>query len=151
MTTNDGPAPAALDSPTDLLDALVQCSFVTMAALTRIGAEHDLSLTQLRVLGILRDRRLKMSRLADYLGLDRSTLSGLVERAERRDLLLRSANPDDGRAVDVALTATGLRFADQAQTQVAQALAPLTAALTGPDAARLTTLLRRLLGGSERD
>jgi len=37
--------------------------------LNRIGTEHDLSLTQLRVLGILRDRRVKMSELAGYLGL----------------------------------------------------------------------------------
>ena len=33
-----------------------------------LAADHDLSLTQLRVLGILRDRRLKMSELASYLG-----------------------------------------------------------------------------------
>ncbi len=37
-----------------LIDALVQTSIVTMAVLSKIGAEHDLSLTQLRVLGILR-------------------------------------------------------------------------------------------------
>ena len=135
----------------DLVDALVQCSFVTMAALGRIGTAHDLSLTQLRVLGILRDRRLKMSKLAEYLGLDRSTLSGLVERAEKRNLLQRKPNADDGRAVDVALTATGLRLAEQVERQVQQALAPLTGALTGAEGARLTTLLRQLLSGSDLD
>ena len=34
----------------ELLDALVPVAFVTMAALTKIGAENDLSLTLLRVL-----------------------------------------------------------------------------------------------------
>ncbi len=34
-----------------LVDALVQASFVTMAVLSKVGAEYDLSLTQLRVLG----------------------------------------------------------------------------------------------------
>ena len=48
----------------DLIDALVTASFATMAVLTRIAAEHDLSLTQLRVLAILRDRRVKMTELA---------------------------------------------------------------------------------------
>ena len=133
----------------DLVDALVQCSFVVMAALGRVATEHDLSLTQLRLLGILRDRRLKMSRLADYLGLDRSTLSGLVERAERRDLLQRSPNPDDGRAVDVTLTATGLRFAEQVEAQAQRALAPLTAGVTDDDRARLTALLRQLVSGTD--
>lgn len=46
-----------------LADALVPAAFVTMAILTRIGAENDLSLTMLRVLGILHDRRPRMSDL----------------------------------------------------------------------------------------
>ena len=72
-----------------LVDALAHSAFVVMGALTRIGAEHELSLTQLRVLGILRDRTPRMAELADYLGLEKSTMSGLVDRAERRGLLER--------------------------------------------------------------
>src|ERR1700683_255643 len=96
----------------DLIDALVRASFAAMAVLTRIGAEHHLPLTQLRVLGILRDRRVKMSELADYLGLDKSTISGLVDRAEKRGLLQRAPNPADGRAVDVFLAADGQELPD---------------------------------------
>ena len=96
-----------------LIDALARTSFVTMAVLSKIGAEHDLSLTQLRMLGILRDRRLKMSELADYLGLDKSTVSGLVDRAERRGLLQRTPNLADRRAVDVQLSPDGMEFADR--------------------------------------
>ena len=54
-----------------LVDALVQAAFVTMAVLNKLSAENDLSLTQLRVLAILRDRRLRMTTLADYLGLEK--------------------------------------------------------------------------------
>jgi len=77
----------------ELVDALVRSSFAVMAVLSRIGAEHDLSLTQLRMLGILRDRRVKMSELADHLGLDKSTISGLVSRAEKRHLIERAPVP----------------------------------------------------------
>ena len=88
MAASDPAAqPARGRARKDLIDALVQASFATMAVLNKIGAEHDLSLTQLRVLAILRDRRLKMSELADYLGLDKSTMTGLVDRAEKRGLL----------------------------------------------------------------
>ena len=87
-----------------MIDALVQASFVTMAVLTRIGAEHDLSLTQLRVLAILRDRRPRMSVLADHLGLEKSTMSGLVDRAASRGLLARHTAAEDGRAIHVSLT-----------------------------------------------
>ncbi len=129
----------------DLIDALVRASFAAMAVLNRIGAEHDLSLTQLRVLGILRDRRVKMSELADYLGLDKSTISGLVDRAEKRGLLQRAPNPADGRAVDVFLTAAGTELAGRGAAQIARALSPMTDQLTRAEARRLTALLEKTL------
>lgn len=147
MTHTDAATPDPGVDPSGLVDALVQSAFVTVAVLSRIGIEHDLSLTQLRALGILRDRRLKMSQLAEYLGLDRSTLSGLVERAEKRHLMQRSPNPDDGRAVDVALTPTGTGFAERVHAQVVRALGPQTAMLADRDRVRLTVLLRQLLDG----
>jgi DNA-binding MarR family transcriptional regulator len=132
----------------ELIDALVRSSFEVMAVLSRIGAEHDLSLTQLRVLGILRDRRIRMSELADYLGLDKSTVSGLVDRAEKRGLVQRAPNPADGRAVDVFLTAAGTELAGRGAAQIAQALSPMTGPLTRAQARRLTALLGRFLDGS---
>jgi DNA-binding MarR family transcriptional regulator len=138
------PHPSAGDQR-DLIDALAQTAFITMAVLSKIGAEHDLSLTQLRMLGILRDRRLKMSELADYLGLDKSTVSGLVDRAERRGLLQRTPNLADRRAVDVQLSPDGMEFADRGATLVARSLSPLTSRLTRADTHRLTTLLERML------
>ena len=99
---------------------------MTMALLSKIGAEHDLSLTQLRVLGILRDRRLRMTELAGYLGLDKSTMTGLVDRAERRGLLERVRNPADGRAVDVRISPAGSELAGRIYAEVAVALSPMT-------------------------
>jgi len=129
----------------ELVDALVLASFTTMAVLNRVAAEHDLSLTQLRVLGILRDRRITMRELAAYLGLDKSTVSGLVDRAEKRGLLQRAPNQADGRAVDVFLSAAGIELAERGRAEVAQSLSPMTGALTGAEARRLTALLERLL------
>ena len=128
-----------------LLDALVQTSFATMAVLTRVAAEHDLSLTQLRVLAILRDRRLRMTALAGYLGLDKSTMTGLVDRAEARGLLARARNAGDGRAVDVLIAPAGAALAAAIEAEVARALAPLTDALPAPDRRRLEALLEQLL------
>lgn len=131
----------------ELIDALVRSSFAVMAVLSRIGAEYDLSLTQLRMLGILRDRRVMMSELAGYLGLDKSTISGLVSRAEKRRLIERAPNPADGRAVDVFLTAEGSELAGRGAAQVARALSPMTGELTAGQARQLTALLERCLGG----
>jgi DNA-binding MarR family transcriptional regulator len=128
------------------VDALATSAFVVMGTLTRIGAEHDLSLTQMRVLGILRDRRPRMAELADHLGLEKSTMSGLVARAERRGLLARAKSPSDGRAIDVFLTDAGLDLATRVHDEVRRALTPLTGALDARDARTVTRLLERMLG-----
>ncbi|GAB3881909.1 MarR family transcriptional regulator [Kibdelosporangium lantanae] len=116
----------------DLVDALVQTSFTTMAVLTRVAADNDLSLTQLRVLAILRDRRVRMTDLAAYLGLEKSTMTGLVDRAEKRGLLLRAPNEQDGRAVDVYLSPDGVDLVDRVRPDVERALAPMLAGLSLP-------------------
>jgi DNA-binding MarR family transcriptional regulator len=150
MATSDSAGRPAAADQRDLIDALVTTSFATMAALNKIAAEHDLSLTQIRVLAILRDRRVKMSELAGYLGLDKSTITGLVDRAEKRGLLLRAPNPVDGRAVDVRLTAAGRELAEHGAAQIARSLSPMTSTLTRADAHRLTALLERMLKNEEQ-
>ena len=143
MATPEG-APRAV-AHDGLVDALVQSSFVTMAVLSKVGAEYDLSLTQLRVLGILRDRRVRMTRLADYLGLEKSTMTGLVDRAVKRGLLERGPNPDDGRAVDVFLSPQGAALAERFHTQVRRSLSPLTSGLGPAEQRQVQTLLERML------
>ena len=128
-----------------LINALVRTSFVTTAILSKIAADHDLSLTQLRVLAILEDRRVKMTDLADYLGLDKSTISGLIDRAQKRGLVERAPNPFDGRGVDVFLTKAGADLAQVGRVVIGRALSPMTSALNRAESERLTTLLERML------
>src|SRR5271169_7255975 len=99
-----------MDTADDLRDSLVQVSFAVIAVLSRVAAEQDLSLTQLRVLGILRDRQPTMAEIASYLGLERSTVSGLIDRAAQRGLVRKSTDPADGRSVRVSLTAQARRL-----------------------------------------
>lgn len=120
-----------------------------MAILNKIGAENDLSLTQLRVCGILRDRRLRMAGLARFLGLEKSTMSGLVDRAEARGLLAREPSADDGRAIEVFLTKDGLKLAARLEARLQEALAPMTHRLDAADQRTLRGLLERMLGGAE--
>jgi DNA-binding MarR family transcriptional regulator len=128
-----------------LVDALVRNTFQVAGVLTRIGAERDLSLTQLRVLGILRDRRPRMTELAMFLGLDKSTLSGLIDRAERRGLVARGKDPQDRRVVDVFLTQAGQELAEQVYVEVRHALAPVTDRLDPQDRDRLVQLLHAVM------
>jgi DNA-binding MarR family transcriptional regulator len=132
--------------PTGLLDNLVLTSFTVIALLSRTAAEHDMSLTQLRMLAILRDRAPAMADLAGFLGLERSSVSGLIDRAARRGLVQRVASSDDGRSVQVSLTEDGHRLAAQVSGEVAGLIAPLTGALSPAEQKRLTRLLGKMLG-----
>jgi DNA-binding MarR family transcriptional regulator len=128
-----------------LVDALVRNTFQVAGVLTRIGAERNLSLTQLRVLGILRDRRPRMTELAAFLGLDKSTLSGLIDRAERRGLVARGKNPQDRRVVDVFLTQAGLELAEQVYDEVRRALAPAADRIDPQERDQLVQLLHAVM------
>jgi DNA-binding MarR family transcriptional regulator len=124
----------------DPIDAVVQLSFAVQHLLGELAAEHDFSITQLRLLGILRDREPAMLDLARYLKLEKSSVTGLIDRAERRGLVERSTAPHDGRAVHVRLTAEGRRLAEQLTAQVNESLAGLLDALPARDRARLSAL-----------
>lgn len=132
-----------MDAVDDLRDSLVQVSFAVIAVLSRVAADHDLSLTQLRVLGILRDREPTMAELATYLGLERSTVSGLIERAVERGLVRKTAHPVDGRSVRVSLTAEAKRLATRVVAEIGEPMRPLIGPLSASEQKRLTELLTK--------
>ncbi len=108
-----------------ILDGLVQLSFAIHRVLGRVADAHELSLVQLRLLGILRDREPGMQEIATFLELDKSSVTGLIDRAERRGLVRRASTPDDGRAVRVALTEQGRELTQKMrQTSGARARHP---------------------------
>ncbi len=133
-----------------LIDALVPVAFATMAVLSKIGAENDLSLTLIRTLGILRDRRPRMVELAEHLGLEKQTMSGLIARAEKRGLVAREPNAQDGRATDVLLTDEGAALVERLHAQTQQALAPWTEQLSPSDRQVLERLLQRMHAAHRR-
>src|SRR5277367_2512881 len=106
--------PEAAPAQLDPVDGLTQLSFVIAGLLERRAAEHDLSLPATRLLGVLRDREPTMNELARLLDLDKSSVTGLVDRAERRGLVARVPSAADRRSVLVRLTDQGRLFAAEA-------------------------------------
>jgi DNA-binding MarR family transcriptional regulator len=113
--------------------------------LERRAAEHELSIIQTRLLGVLRDRRPTINELGRLLGLDKSSVSGLVERAERRDLVTRAPSPADGRSMLVSLTEAGRALVDDAAARFGADVASLLEHLPPSDRRALTGLISRLL------
>jgi len=125
-----------------LLEALVQMSFTVIGIISTVAARHGLSLTLLRVGGTLRNRTLTMSELATYLGLDRSTVTGLITRAEERGFLVRVENEIDKRSSRVTLTDTGQQLSTACAADIAREIEPVVAPLSTAERRRLDRLLR---------
>lgn len=126
------------------MDALVQTSFSVVDTVSAVAARHDLSLTLLRVVAILRDRSPRMSELAEHLGIDRSSVTGLVDRAAARGLMHKISDDQDRRSSRVALTSIGMDLADSCATEVSQGLEPHASRLTATQRDHLTRLLAAL-------
>lgn len=134
-----------MTDPLNTVDALAQSSFLVQATIERRAAEHGNSLIQTRLLGILRDRKPTMNELAQLLGLDKSSTSGLVDRAERRGLVKRLPSQIDRRSVRVSLTADGRTLVQSIATAVDADIAAIVEPLDPQERETLTSLLSRVL------
>ena len=128
-----------------VVDGLVQLSFLIQAILSRVAASYELTAVQMRLLGILRGREPAMLELARFLNLDKSSVSGLIDRAERRGLVLRTSTTTDGRVVRVTLTPAGKDLAEAGTKDVARRINALVASLTAPNRSLLAALARQII------
>jgi DNA-binding MarR family transcriptional regulator len=128
----------------ELVDGLVQLSFAVQSVLSDAANAHDLSVQQLRLLGVLRDRRPGMLELANHFGVDKSSMTGLVDRAERRGLVLRQAAEHDKRGVQVSITRAGNTLAAEVERVVSDRISNLLEQLSEEDHTELEMLVTRL-------
>lgn len=129
----------------DLASALVQ----TMHRLQDLHAEtsRPLGLTpqQAHLLCVLISGPLGMTELSRILSIERSSLTSMVDRLERRDLVARVANPTDRRACRIELTAAGKDLAHQCHDAVVDRIRDLTSELPAATRTTLTKALQSIL------
>jgi MarR family transcriptional regulator, lower aerobic nicotinate degradation pathway regulator len=133
-----------------LVDALAQLTFAVQGALGRIAAEYDVSVPAARLLGIVRDRQPTIGELATFLQLDKSSVTGLVDRAADRGLVVRTASPVDRRSVRVAITVAGRELIDQGAAALESEIAVLVADLTPAQRTRLSVIASRVVAADAR-
>jgi MarR family transcriptional regulator, lower aerobic nicotinate degradation pathway regulator len=140
------PTPAAMArGQLSLVDGMAQLAFVVHGTLERRAAQHDLSITQARLLGVLRDRTPPMNELARLLGLDKSSVSGLVDRAERRGLVARIPSTEDRRAILVGLTDEGRSLVSSAARRFEADMTEMLDLVPPSDQDALCRIVSRLL------
>jgi len=130
---------------TDLASALVQ----TMHRLQDVHAEtsRPLGLTpqQAHLLCVLIAGPLGMTELSRILSIERSSLTSMVDRLERRTLVARIPSPTDRRACQIELTPEGLSLAHDAHNAVVDRIEALTSDLPATARRTLTTTLQTIL------
>lgn len=123
------------------------------AARAEAYAAHELQVWEFDVLAALRRAggrcRLTPGQLIAQTHVTSGTMTNRVDRLAERGLVIRMANPRDGRGVLVELTAQGRSRVDAALASLVAAERRLVAALSPQERAQLASLLRTLLLGQE--
>ena len=129
-------APAA-----DPVAELAQLAQRIQAAHERRARELGISPTLARLLHELRNRTPMINELAGLLGLDKSSTSGLVDRAQRRGYVRRVPSQIDRRSVRVRLTDAGRALTEVVAAQFSEDVHALLEPLPAGDREQLTRLL----------
>lgn len=132
-----------------VVTALVRSSFLVNSVYAESGREHGLTAQQGQLLCVLMMRPYGMGELGTVLGLAKSSLSGLVDRCAQRGLLHRGLDPEDRRAVRVALTARGAEVADAFYAETCRRVERLSAGLGEAERATLADMLGRVVRDNE--
>ena len=113
----------------------------------RISDRHDLTPVQAKLICVLAFGPRGMAELARCFGVEKATLTGLVDRAEQRGLFRRSPVPGDRRALHVTLTDTGRRAATAFHTEATEELNSVLSALPSTDREHLRRSIAKIIAG----
>lgn len=133
----------AVDSNQDIYRLIVQLSRKVTSEFEEQLAQLDLTAPQAQLLRQL-DEPLPMVGAADRLHCDPSNITGIVDRLERRGLVVRRTATRDRRVKQLELTDEGRRLKDRVE-QIVAGLSALET-LDESDRSTLTNLLARSLG-----
>ncbi|GAA2139046.1 MarR family winged helix-turn-helix transcriptional regulator [Glycomyces algeriensis] len=125
--------------------ALVRTAFLVDTVYSDSVRQFDLTVQQAQLLCVLIQRPFGMFELAKTLGLAKSSISGLVDRCEKRGLVRREADPGDGRAFRVALTEQGAQLAEEFHDETTKRVADLPLGLSAAEQEVLAGLLTRVV------
>jgi DNA-binding MarR family transcriptional regulator len=128
-----------------VVTALVRSSFLVNAVYAESAREFGLTAQQGQLLCVLMSQPYGMGELGGVLGLAKSSLTGLVDRTAQRGLVQRGPDPQDGRAVQVALTPKGSALAAEFYAETCRRIEELPSDLDDTERGVLADLLGRVV------
>jgi DNA-binding MarR family transcriptional regulator len=128
----------------DLGSALVRLAHLANHVFADVSRAHGLTPQQVQLLCRLTAKPVGMSELGVALHLEKSSLSGLVDRVERRGLVTRTTDPQDRRACRIGLTAEGRAVGLRAHREIVARLEDHASDVTATERRHLIALATRL-------
>jgi DNA-binding MarR family transcriptional regulator len=132
-----------------VVGALVRSAFLVNAVYAESAREYGITPQQGQLLCVLMAKPYGMGELGATLRLAKSSLTGLVDRSERNGLVRREPDPQDMRAVRVALTTDGARLAEEFYVETCRRVAELPGDLSTEERGALASLLGRIVLDNE--
>lgn len=134
-----------ITTDTALAETLVRLSRVVQSVFADVARHNDLTPQQTHLLCVLRNGPVGMGQLGRLLHLEKSSLTGLIDRLEQRGLVTRVRDDRDRRALHVTLTSHGARLSRRSHNQVTARLQALTTGLAEPHTDQVTSTLEQLI------
>ena len=130
----------------DLVTTVMATADTFLRESQRLFRPHGLTAAQFNVLNILAERPDGMSQreLGDLLVVDRSNVTGLLDRLEKAGWVRRTDHPRDRRIYQVFITASGHRRWAEVQPRYLAAVAQVTRGLTARQKRECCAMLRKL-------
>lgn len=121
---------------------LMRCAFLMMDTHLQVSKAFGLPPQQAHLLCAIGERAPSIGEAGGFLRVEKSTMTGLVGRAEAAGLLERLKDGEDARATRLRLTPQGLRLAERFKAEVTRRIEAMAETL--PEADRIQ-LARSLL------
>jgi DNA-binding MarR family transcriptional regulator len=128
-----------------LPDVLVQFAHLIDNLFADASRANGLTPQQAQLLCALIRGPVGMTELTRQLHLERSSLTGLVDRVQRRGLVTRTPDPNDRRALQISLTGQGAQLATASYTDVIARVAAIMSHVPAADTERLTEIVSGVL------
>lgn len=157
--TKDATAQAtkSLDMPTERYDLRILQSLRRIVRAVdihsrRLSMSHQITAPQLITLLAISDHGpLTIANLSKEVHLSASTLVGIIDRLEAKNLVVRERSKQDRRQVHISITETGRKFAEKAPSPLQETLAYSLAELTPLEQATISLSLERVVSMMEAE
>ncbi len=144
--TDRGVETADADELVDLLQQTLATFHPSLTELTEVWSDVNVTIQQLRVMTILyNDGPRRVSLLARRLNVSTPTMTGILDRLVRQDLISRQDDPEDRRVVLNALTEKGQSLIERLQPVQSDRLRAIVSHLASGERQEVATGLASLL------